>query len=841
MTRVEKSFSTLGLDQGILDNVKTTLIAAEKKARSTKEIQSIDILRRGLRQDIYVGKLMVLPPSIMEDTTRIPLPLFRGAALKMCKNTEEVVYLETHRLATSEFDVLEDKDLKYFKDLIFKDESGKYTSFVVFLPAWANARDFHGFRFTTDPEVMDLTLKHLVFSAYYDPSLSNMFDTLSEDGAKLDAVNLEHDHLGPAFAFGSAEKAYPNLDKTASSPPKPFLRFSASNVDAIKDELLSPEEKNVMESLSDELTKRVAKSFNPASPKSASEEAENSGEVKIAAPWDNDNKRDDPTLIDGKGLRQHKDYGELGSVENPKYSSLTSAIATVVAPGTPDTLDACEVAEDSEGYPQLKKEKKAYNSDQMFEDVRPPLPIEEGKSSLQDDRPIEVEKAAAAYPQGEEGYVPPTENRVYMTIKGAGEAGIDGQDIWREAIGAVEPDYNQYPDEEGGALEDDWMVANHEGGRDITKYLTKLYQAGKIEPMPEADGSTQLESPPEDPDIDWLWPKWRATSIQHQQASRKLALSFIHPGQVLEQFYPSVLRDISNYPIGYPERDFHPVLPDVEMKDAPSPVDIEKDYSDKGMKAPKTTPGLIPSQDTQSVPLKPKERSIRGPFFMDQFYRIHTDINPAMLSMASAKSKDDDWPKKEQFEKRYKELMKMDKGALIQKVNESSRLDMSHMKSEPKKDVVYYILDQEGLLRKKSKSAGATKETLNMVKELLSKLAGEIASSLLAAYKTTGRPIFTQIPGESYINLNMDPASISSNTPLLIADESPYANHLKAALNTLTDSELSDAINDAWAQSAVWNNADEGYRFLYEVFVRIESVDTDTLIVKYKYVTGVKE
>lgn len=75
---------------------------------------------------------------------------------------------------------------------------------------------------------------------------------------------------------------------------------------------------------------------------------------------------------------------------------------------------------------------------------------------------------------------------------------------------------------------------------------------------------------------------------------------------------------------------------------------------------------------------------------------------------ATAFVPDIEWPKKEQFEKRYKELMKMDKKVLVQKVNETSRLDMSHIKSEPKQEIVYYICEQEGLLKPRKKAPKAS-------------------------------------------------------------------------------------------------------------------------------------
>jgi hypothetical protein len=56
----------------------------------------------------------------------------------------------------------------------------------------------------------------------------------------------------------------------------------------------------------------------------------------------------------------------------------------------------------------------------------------------------------------------------------------------------------------------------------------------------------------------------------------------------------------------------------------------------------------------------------------------------------------------------------------------------------------------------------------------------------------------------------------------------------------MNDSDIQDAINDAWAQAAVWHSGSGSGNFTYEVFVRAESIDTDAMILKYKFVTGTK-
>ena len=65
-------------------------------------------------------------------------------------------------------------------------------------------------------------------------------------------------------------------------------------------------------------------------------------------------------------------------------------------------------------------------------------------------------------------------------------------------------------------------------------------------------------------------------------------------------------------------------------------------------------------------------------------------------------------------------------------------------------------------------------------------------------------------------------------------------SRVKYLLDKLNDGEIKEAINDSWAQAAVWNDEPSG-GFVYEVFVRIETIDTDSMLARYKYVCGTRE
>jgi hypothetical protein len=100
----------------------------------------------------------------------------------------------------------------------------------------------------------------------------------------------------------------------------------------------------------------------------------------------------------------------------------------------------------------------------------------------------------------------------------------------------------------------------------------------------------------------------------------------------------------------------------------------------------------------------------------------------------------------------------------------------------------------------------------------------------------TDKPSFVGVPTEGTIDLSNGWTEMNS----MFATANPMVAQLKSLFESISDSELSDAINDAWSQAAVWKSS--GIQaFLYEVFVRIESVDTETMLVKYKFITSLKE
>jgi len=117
----------------------------------------------------------------------------------------------------------------------------------------------------------------------------------------------------------------------------------------------------------------------------------------------------------------------------------------------------------------------------------------------------------------------------------------------------------------------------------------------------------------------------------------------------------------------------------------------------------------------------------------------------------------------------------------------------------------------------------------------LKKVMGEVAATFIAAFKCTSRMPLNKVPGVGEIQLAQVEQPVNSAFNVVNT-----GSRVKYLMEKLTDSQLQDAINDAYAQGAIWHEGKEG-GYVYEIFVRAESIDTESMILKYCFVTGTKE
>jgi hypothetical protein len=1007
MSNVQKSFTTMGL-QAVLGAVTNAVIEAEKKAKSSREIQSLDILRPGLRQDLYIGKLMVVPYNVMEDVSKVPLPLLKGATLSLFDG-EEASCLEAHRLAETEFDELEPKDFVTYKDKVFRDEDGKLGCLCVFLPAWSNPRDYAGFRFVKDATKLEQLIRHLVFSAYFKPSLSAMFDILEEDQLKLDAVNIQHEHMGPMSELMAKSNTYPVLEsgatKTAGVARKPLLRFAASEINSIKEEFLSPEEKAVMDQLSEAVVSKASSlsdgptghTYNhsngivpqrggyndrPASepvtnacrkcnesldgnksdyycdkcnmPLKKYAEGEEPVEASMMRIGDEDGAvvsgpntdedliiaiaKDAEDLVSEKYLALGDSLDLVENVDSGAYDlALEEAIYEIMEKKSIPYHDAEEVAakvkeylteewdgETTEGWdeekvdgldPELEAElnsvygdpdididaeesktsskkvafidffgkcekcgalvgvppgsapeghailcpkcqggdndpkktsskkkagnptagsvgnhkaepKKATPTSWSVDNTRPEpstLPQETTEEQIEAKEKTtpsintsvsaslkfakateyfdvvreELQEPEEAAVTDDSGLDVPTEVQTAADVLSedfAGQRGLGSKPDYdsEKSVGAIEPeDAEKEPKKTPEDVERELNSPAEE--KPEPKKTPEDVEKELDEPKPEEKAKEEKEEPT--PKQGGLKKKLNKEAITYQHpgdglhaldmdqedvllrpeslsapkiSKKKLAFDWATPGQVLREFQPGLYNQLQDQM--HDRDDYFPVEESMN-KPTSHPGEPSRDESNAEEKHTLTSPGLVSTESGGGTPLRSQERNIRGPFFMDQFYKIHADIAPANLTVKSSSLK-----------------------------------------------------------------TASNEEKQSLVSDYLLKLSAEIGSSLLAACMVTDKPSFVGVPTEGTIDLSNGWTEMNS----MFATANPMVAQLKSLFESISDSELSDAINDAWSQAAVWKSS--GIQaFLYEVFVRIESVDTETMLVKYKFITSLKE
>jgi len=141
------------------------------------------------------------------------------------------------------------------------------------------------------------------------------------------------------------------------------------------------------------------------------------------------------------------------------------------------------------------------------------------------------------------------------------------------------------------------------------------------------------------------------------------------------------------------------------------------------------------------------------------------------------------------------------------------------------------------VVAKQAAAFGGEKEQFGA---FLKKVMAEVAATFISAWKVTSRPPLDKVPGTGSLQLDqVEQRDFSGMSGLLMGQEG-MGSRVKHLVDKLNDSEIQSCINDSWAQSAVWNSTLNG-GFVYEVFVRAESLDSESLLLKYRFITGVRD
>jgi hypothetical protein len=292
-----KSFQSFAVNETLVRKVVEAIQAGEKSSRSSGDISSFEVFIRGFRQNLVVGQIMVIPPSVADSLETFPVSLLYGAMIEEL-SPEANADILSYKLGESEYDEYKDSDLSAIKDKLFKDGEGKFCSVIVFVPAWGNPKNYVIFKYVKDEVLLAMFVRHQVFASYFNPSLSSAFDQIltEVDTSRIDVTDITPKLTMPWLAENPF-KSYPDLQdpdkidvKIASaktpaeryaSTPKIFLAKGLT--DDFTAEFLEPGEKKVLNNLSDDIKKGVE------------------GEITKG--------EDLRTTSDNEGLRNRPDYG----------------------------------------------------------------------------------------------------------------------------------------------------------------------------------------------------------------------------------------------------------------------------------------------------------------------------------------------------------------------------------------------------------------------------------------------------------------------------------------------------------------------------------------------------
>jgi hypothetical protein len=120
----------------------------------------------------------------------------------------------------------------------------------------------------------------------------------------------------------------------------------------------------------------------------------------------------------------------------------------------------------------------------------------------------------------------------------------------------------------------------------------------------------------------------------------------------------------------------------------------------------------------------------------------------------------------------------------------------------------------------------------------LKRVMAEVAATMISAYKVTSRPPLDKIPGTG--ELQLDQIEQQQYQGISSLSLNVTKSRVKYLAEKLTDSDLQEILNDSWAQAAVWCSSSSG-GYVWEIFVRAETLDSESLRLTYKFVTGTRD
>jgi hypothetical protein len=851
-------------------------VAEAIKTQGAKEankgnVAKLEICKKSYREDIVIGDIYVVPASVCKKAENFPIALLASGVFSSL-NQEEAIEARLQFLASEDMS----KDtLKMAKEMLFTNSNGEVCDLVVFHPAWANISDIKVIHFNEDTLFLDLRDK--VFCAMYNPALSNSFEQIKAlTGAfRVESIPLQQ-HVFKTPSYGNA---YPELGKgseveaedikvslgegksigkdalkdlkikttfrlIASSLVKAEvqrkkIRLSAAHIEELEESIMEPEELKLFSKIEDILdtkTKISAETGLRNRPDyGASGSKETVGPEMVDGP--DPKKASDDVEADAKmvtkylrvELRKMDKSGDES--QGPRYEKMQNDLLTledwILSGGKNGSLDVQHIIQDY--YSNMPSA-----SDEIAQVKGLP-----GALTLADDHgaKIVVEMPADEFIEEHKKLVDVLEEGTDEDQFAEGEDQKDELkrvesadsdeyrvDTWFERDRAQVTLYKgdteiaSWSDEEVGELVEDGYLNPNDWLGSAIEYAQMhglLKEASSEEILREelpmsADDWFQHEEEEEKKPVtasaDGNWGvQWSEFNKKDQVVNKERTFST----EKAREKFTKGLSDKNNF------RRF-------EAWSDP-PVDKKESFLEK-----KAFTLMVPGQVLEGFYPEMAEQLAIQPVGRE-FTHSPT---PEMLQMQLEKTDEGDATKGPAG---MGLGPSQPQGAPLRKELNLRGPGFTNMFNAPHDDI------NPSSLLMASKKASKTASAENKVKlaDVLKRICGQIAATLVSGFQVTQKPLFTDTPMEWTLRLNdLETGLLLANAGILPVDQTGFG--FKALADGLNDTDMIDALNGAWAQAAVWN--DEGDAgFTYEVFVRAEKLDIETMTLKVKYIIKKKD
>lgn len=957
-SRVYRTFKAFGASDEVISLVADSIKKEGMKEANKGNIGRLEVCKKSYREDIVVGDVYIVPPSVCKSAEDFPTALLASGIIKKM-NIEEAIELKENLLASTEVS----KDtLKLAKKALFTDHEGKEAVLIVFMPAWGGIYDAQAFPYNEETIYNDV--RDIIFAAQFDPSLSSCFEQVQalDKPYRVEAIPMQQNIFKvpaiagenyPVLAKGeevvreeqAITPAEPTIGKDAlkdlkikvpkkaaitknfismaasivpSNAKRAKIRLNSAHFQDLEKAVLDDKELQVFNTLKEDVEEKTASPdvFSENKCPECSTDLVGISKPKFCPECGKklstaSQKVYSETSQGDTGLRNRPDYGEPGSKENPDMKLVQSS--TKVLDGEVEMPKKEFIQEHKKLVDTLKHPSKEKLQEELKEQGGELKKMEASKKAYADTdqychNPI-CHKLIKGKPVKAHGVSYCSEacvkehdksendsEAIEASKKSAGKTAANSKLLKKKGYDDYGTHNSFTVDKYYNSIIESKLLQDILETTTDSEMITRLLKKGIKDPM---TGKSALES----------------TNRNINLAIRMVVDELISGGEIphpAQQQMPQITeedkKELHNLGIQGKKKeslDYDPLKRKPVSED--HSYDTSRDHMTQN-KPEKLDSGFNGDENSSADTAVEKDASAEKPFRdrhmdADDWFLGENDYN-VLEENESENTKDTEElnkekpkdlihsTKKEAFtllvpgqvlEGFYPELAEeltykpvgeelwhsqtpeelqgeelldsqgeagdsansgrkspIDNGTEYQGVPLRKELNLrgpafSDTFYAPHDDVNLQGLRLSSLKKKASKEENKAK-----LAAFLKLVVGDIAASFIMGFRATQKPVLTDIPTQWNVDLTATERMYLLPTGGFMAmDQESAGLALGYLVKELNDSDISEILNDTYAQAAVWNGSEDGY--VYEVFVRAEKLNIDSRVLTVTYINKKNE